>query len=313
MRLKNSKREVYTVILIMVLLVVPMVSAGFFDWVKKTITGKASSQPTDVSVTVSGVNPVTIQVWNSTLTGTYVQPTEESAKKITFNVTVNDPDGRNDINDSSVKANFSFGSDSRYNSTACVEISGEYNNTSQNYSCTVSMWYWDTNDTWTINVTANDLGNKSYVSDASTSFDYGLLTAIKMSPSTVYWSSVTPGDSNQTASNSTVINNTGNHIIQAGNVEINSTNLHGSSSFIDVGNITVDTDTGGSPPAECDGTALQNKTYTGISNANLTIGNLSQGGGTAQEQLYYCLQVPSTVPSGDYNTSQEGSWTVRVV
>ena len=66
------KREAKTTVIIFVSIVVGIflvsfASAGVLDWFKKTITGRAPTQTTNVSVTVTGTNPVWIVVHNQTL------------------------------------------------------------------------------------------------------------------------------------------------------------------------------------------------------------------------------------------------------
>ena len=59
----KSKRGLYFAILIFsVLILSSVVSASFWDSIQKVFTGKASSQSQNVSVTVAGGNPVTIEV-----------------------------------------------------------------------------------------------------------------------------------------------------------------------------------------------------------------------------------------------------------
>jgi hypothetical protein len=306
----SKKRGVYIVFLIFVILFISTASAGVFDWLKK-ITGGATSRPTNMSITIAGNIPISIRVWNQTLTGTSVDPTEESFTSIVFNITVIDGDGVSDINDSSVKAEL-YNATTRKNISACSEISGESTSNSSNYTCSVDLWYWDTAGTWTINVTANDLGNQSYISNNTETFNYDQLQAIKISPAVIYWPTAAPGDANTTANtgNYTIINNTGNYNA-TGNVAVNALHLYSGANFIDVKNFTVDIDTGGSPPAECDGTVLQNGTNATISDSVLEAGNLSLG--ESNESIYYCLtDVPSTIPSGTYDTSTAGSWSIRI-
>ena len=70
----------------------------------------------------------------------------------------------------------------------------------------------------------------------------------------------------------------GNYNVTSGNIQVNAIDLAGesvSTDFIFAENFSVDIDTGGSPPAECDGTSLVNGTYTGITNSILPPGNHS--------------------------------------
>jgi hypothetical protein len=314
---KRGKRELHTVIfsIMIVFLLITGVSAGLFDWFKGTITGKASSQPTNVSITIAGINSVTITVWNQSLNGTVVDPTEENSSALIFVVTVRDADGTSDLNDSSVVASFYKGSDIRSNTSACSKIAGNSTTLTQNYSCTVRMWYWDAAGAWTINISANDLGNQTYIYNTSTVFSYDQLQAIKLTPPVIYWTSVTIGATNKTAANATTVNNTGNYNA-TGKISINATNLYSGSNFLDVGNITSDVDTGGASCSgdactECDGTVLSNAINTAISGVILETGNLSLS--RSNETLYYCLKsIPSTIPSGVYDTSTGGSWSIKL-
>ena len=106
------------------------------------------------------------------------------------------------------------------------------------------MWYFDVNGQWIINVTANDLGNMTYVSNYSTDFIYNQLQAIVISPQSITWPSVSPGAKNQTSNNDpTEINNTGNYNATA-NLQVEAINLYGATGeFINVANLTVDIET----------------------------------------------------------------------
>ena len=61
-----------------------------------------STQLTNVTVGVTGVNPVTIAVHNETLVIPIVNLVEDTSKSIEFFVTVSDADGVNDIDRKSV-------------------------------------------------------------------------------------------------------------------------------------------------------------------------------------------------------------------
>lgn len=307
------KKGVYLVFSVfLVLFMLSVVSAGFTDWFRTTITGKATSQTTTTSITLTGINAVSIQVFNASLTGAAVDPTEAGTNNIIFNITVTDADGINDINDSSVTATITNSGQTRQNTTACTQIAGESTTTSQNYTCSMNIYYFDAPGTWTINVTATDFGNLTYISNDDKVFSYDTLTAMVISPSTINWPESNPGDVNVTATQNTTINNTGNYNVDAGNVQVKGINLYGASgSYIDAANFTVDVDSG---IAACNGQALVNGTDQGITVANITRGNLSAGSG--QEVLFYCFNlVPSNLPSEAYSTSQSPSeaWTIKIV
>ncbi len=312
-----NKRIFSSFILIMfILLMISFVSAGFFD-LAKGITGRASSQDTNVSIIVTGINPVSIIVVNSTLAGSTVDPSENSMKNIAFNVYVGDRDGVSDINDTSVYVNFTrSGVTSRINSSC--NLVGDINTTTANFTCTIGMWYFDAPGVWNISVYANDLGNTTLVQNNSFTFSYGQLQAIVISPISLTWTSVSLGAQNQTPTNQpTLINNTGNYNVTSGNIQVKAINLHGqtiTTDYISAGNFTASNNTGGSPPAECSGTALVNATDTGITNSVLGFGNHSENNNvTGQTRLFYCLNtVPTTVSSQTYSTSTAGAWVVKI-
>jgi hypothetical protein len=301
------------------------VTASFDEWFKG-ITGRATSQKTNATVSLAGTSSVTILIWNSTLTGATVTPTEDNVKEITFTVTVSDADGAADINDSSVGINVTkTGETTKVNST-CPFTAGTGTTTSRNYTCSFSMWYFDAAGAWTITAKANDYGNGTYIQNTST-FSWGSLAAMVMSPSALTWPGISPGQTNQTSNNDpTLLNNTGN--FPGENVTITGINLVGltdAAQFIGVGNITVDIATGGTCSGgacvECGvsmatgGTIMQNATQKEIYKANLTRGNHSvNDGSTGQEQLYYCMYVvPSNILSQSYSTQNAGEWTVTLI
>jgi len=323
----SMKRGIYLLVisLIFVLIIISFASANIFDWFKK-ITGQATSQPTNVSITLTGVNPVVVRVWNETLTGALVTPSPAAALVLYFNVTVTDVDGINDINTTSVAGNATAnvtGETMRVVPGNCTVNSGESTTNSSNFTCNVTMWHWDANTTWNITISATDLGNKTFINSTNRTFDYSSLSAIVIDPTMITFPALSPGDINKTSLLNTTINNTGNYIIIANNVSVNATNLRGMTDitqFFNVGNFSVSwnsttTGMGGAcnNATTGTGTRLDNNVSTGIAGANLTKGNLSKADGTAQEILYYCAVTVPSLPSQIYATNTSGAWVVRVV
>ncbi|MBU0760587.1 MAG: LamG domain-containing protein [Nanoarchaeota archaeon] len=242
-------------------------------------------------------------------------PTENTITAVEFTATVSDVNGKDNINSTSVNANFTRAGEPTRQDTSCAILSAENTTNSYNFSCTIDMWYFDQNGDWNITVYAEDNSAESAM-NTSTTFQYNLLKAMVMSPSAISFA-VAAGGKNQTASNDpTLINNTGNYNVS--NISITAINLIGElypSNYIDVGNISVDIDTGGSPPAECSGgTALANATAVNITNSILNRGNHSvNDGSTGQEQLYYCMPNVPSLPTQAYSTSTGGSWTITIL
>jgi len=183
-----------------------------------------------------------------------------------------------------------------------------------NFSCTIDMWYFDEAEDWNVTVYAEDNSQESATND-STYFQYNQLNAITISPSLMNFN-LSQNTFNQTTDDDPItINNTGNTNL-TGKIDINAINLLGEddSSFkIEAENFSVGINTGGTPPAECSGTTLQNATDITISEVILEAGNLSLGGGTAQEELYYCIKHIGALASQTYSTQTAGSWTIKIV
>ena len=304
-----SKKNFWSVFSVLtVLVLISFVSAGPFDW----ITGQASSQETNVSVTIQGTNPTVIQVFNESLGA--VSPTEANTTLVSFEVLVSDADGVNDIVDSSVTVNFSrAGEELRLNATC--QFVADVDSTTANYTCAADMFWYDEAGAWTISVGANDTGNGTFQYNTTQSFTYSELKALVISPAALTWATLSTGAVNQSSSNDpTVINNTGNF---NGTINLTGINILGetnNSDFIDVANFTTALFTGSN--AECavangdNVTVLTNATAVVVNSSVANRGNFTAGTGAGQEDFYYCIPVVPTVPSQTYSTTAGGAWTI---
>ncbi|MFQ5531849.1 MAG: hypothetical protein ACE5ES_04500 [Candidatus Nanoarchaeia archaeon] len=297
---------------VIILLIIPLISAGFFDWIEKTITGKLTSRDTNVSVTVSGDNQVIVE--DIEVQASNYNPVEGTVNPITVYVIVSDVDGVNDINDSSVKVNFTStatGEATRLNNT-CLNIS-DIDSTTANFSCSVDVYYYDANSLWTVMASANDLGNltPAHNTSADNNFTLNLLKAMVIDPISLTWTSISAGSTNQKSNNDpTTINNTGNY---NSTIQLTAIDLAGesiSTEFIYAANFT------GGIEDECDTTGVNatfliNGTAVTINNSFANKGNLSAGGGAGQEQFYYCIPTVSSVLSSQiYSTTDLGPWVI---
>ncbi len=301
--------EIIICISIILILISPIISADLFGWIKKTITGRLSSQPTNVSVTISGTTQCIVEHISSNITYT---PTEAGSTAILFYVTMYDADGVNDLDDSSVKANFTMtGEEVRLNDS-CVKIGADLDAYRANYSCTVNMLYWDGNGQWNITVSGNDLGNQTAAINTTKNFTYSLLKAMVINPTGITFPSMSPGDTNVNSSNDpTEVNNTGNY---NGTINITGYDLLGAtdaSEVINASNFTAGIEN------ECDvtgvnATFLINSTSVTINNTIANRGNLSAGSNKGQELVYYCIPgVPTPLSSQSYETNVSGfAWTI---
>jgi hypothetical protein len=312
-----KKRGISYILLIAVILIVPMVSAGFFENVWDKITGRASqTQPITTNISVNAAPPVIYAVYNSSSAITLTDG--PSPTFVIVNFSVNDTAGASNLNNASAAINFTkSGQEYRYNSSCAVkDWSGNY----ANYTCNVTMWYWDgAGVDWITYVNISDLNSNTVVSGGN-KLTVNTLTGFVMSPSALTFSTLAAGTTNQTPTTFILMNNTGNYGVTTGNVQVNATDLVGEttkSQFLRAGNFSASPYTGGN--IECNitasATAMVNMTYTGVANTVLAAGNFSKNDGTSgQEKVYMCLrQVGSELSQQYYSTNQFGSWTVKIV
>lgn len=295
---------------IFVLLVIPLTNAGFFDWFK-TITGKASSQPTNVSVTISGSNQAVVTMIKMLDSNNY-NPFQSGKRNLTAIVTIYDADGVADINDSSVRANFSkSGEEFRLNSS-CGLVVDLADGNSANFSCTIPLWYWDGLGIWTVMASGNDLGNKvrAHNTSVDNNFTYVILKSMVISPNALTWSSAVPLSTDQKADNHpTYVNNTGNY-----NSTINLTAIDLVGESIQAESLNASNFTAG-VENNCDttgvnSTILVNATAVDMNNSAGNRGNLSNLI-SGFELLYYCIPKVPSLSSQAYSTLNSASWTIE--
>ncbi len=309
-----GKKEGIIFTFILLVLIVVILATGSFNEIKKTITGQAVDQ-LDINITIG--TPTIIAVYNATMTdvsgGLSSGPLKTS---VLINFSVNSPTGVANINSSTASINFTqSGEDTRENTSCKVT---EWAGTNANFTCNVTMWYWDATGTWTIGAYIEDNSSNAN-SNISADFQIGETTGFELSPGNLTWSSLSPGAYNQTASNNPLLlNNTGNKAIGAGagNITVNATNLRGETTATQAlwaENFSVAWNTEGSPPAECI-TNLSAGNFANVTTANLTKGNYSTNDGdTGQEELYFCIRyVGSELSSQAYSTANESTWTIQI-
>ncbi|MFH1500758.1 MAG: LamG-like jellyroll fold domain-containing protein [archaeon] len=150
-----------------------------------------------------------------------VAPSAGSYRTLSFSAHVYDQNGVSNIDTNSVRANLTLGVETPREDLQCEYI-GNLNQQTANFSCSVNMWYWDSNGTWIVKVTALDLESLSAV-NSSTTFLYGITTAYELSTSLVDFGSLIVDQINASAG-PVMLNNSGNF---EGIIIINATNLTG--------------------------------------------------------------------------------------
>jgi len=297
------KRGLYIAGILVVVLLLGFTSAGLLDSIRDALTGKATSQPTNVSVTIAGASQINVTVDNSTLTGGVVL-TESSTTSSTIYLTICDPDGVGDLNDSSAQASFQKLGETTRTDSSCSLV-GDLDTYCANYSCSVDNWYWDGAGEWIINASATDLGNLTRIYNDTFVFSIQELKALVISPDQLTWTGISPGATDEGADNDpTVVNNTGNY---EGVINVTGLDLYGATTTTErfaVGNFSADESDGACGA----GTFLVNSTTTAITGTDSSPGNLSAGAG--KEDIYYCIDVVPLLSSQEYTTDISGSWTV---
>ena len=300
---------IFFIYLMLVVLVAGFASAGMFDWFGK-ITGKVTQQNVNVNITVSNTAPTIAAVNSISAVNLNEGP---SSTTVTVNFRASDADGAANLNDSSAMANFTRAGESVRLNSSCANVATSGNDV--NYSCSVSMYWFDGAGTWDVAVFVKDSSNSGAM-NTSTTFTVNALTGYTAAPLALTWATLTPGLANQTSNNDPLLmNNTGNQNIAAGSIQMNTTNLVGetdNSRAIYANNISVGTATGGN--AECAGTTMAANSFTAVTGANLTRGNFSvNDGNTGQEQLYFCLKyVGSELTAQAYSTTSQGAWSLKI-
>ena len=306
-----KKSDVIIVVALGVLLLLPFASAGFFDW----ITGKASTQPTNLSIPVGNTGPKIFAVTTASGSNTIIDtPNEQSYTDVQIMVQAYDHDNSTDLDDSTLTVDFTKALETTrsaaYGTGCSISSSADKY---RNYSCTIRMWYWDRAGTWNIAATIADLSANS-TSNTTQVFTYNTLLAFKINPNLLVWNTLQIGDTDKKAiNNPTYLNNTGNNLA---NVTVNATDLAGiinPALYIDANDFK---DSG---IDECIGTSLNTGAFVPINTNDtsgitlaLTKGNLSALAG--QQTLYHCLTVVNeTLIKQNYTTSTNGAWTIQIV
>jgi hypothetical protein len=302
----NKKVVVFLGIFCM-LLIIPFSSAGFSDWYAK-ITGELTTHNVNLNISVTaGSAPTIDHIWNETMTDISSSGTTEGPAPtyIMINFTASDADNYLNLDDTSAVINFTRAGTTRQNAS-CVRMGGSGNDA--NYTCNVTMWWWDATGSWKIQAYIKDLNGNS-VTNSSANFSIGTTFGVVASPSTLTWSAISPSATNQKATNNPLLlNNTGN-IVR--NLEVNATNLLGETTpakALYAANFSMNI------ADACEGTALVADVFTGASGETLPAGNYTLNNGDGQEQLYFCLEAAnSDLTQQYYSTAARGAWTTKIV
>jgi hypothetical protein len=317
---KSFLKFIFILSAIMVLFAIGVFS-GFFA----KITGDVTvNKGLGLNITVG--TPIIKTVYNSTLTSLTLNAGPYYTG-IVINFTAYHGAGTTLLNDTSAKVNISLGTEAVRENVSCLRY--QTSTYEANYTCNVTMWWFDGAGDWTITASILD-NNSNFVANSSTVFSLGATTGFDISPTNLTWNAIGAGTTNQTATNDPlVLNNTGNQPIGTGivsatsNISINATNLEGETDNaykLFATNFSVSTVTGGACTGatctECAGPQgnLSNSLFVNVTAAFLNKGNYTKNDGSSgQENLYFCLRVAgSELTSQSYSTKNTGPWIIRI-
>ncbi len=306
-----KRRGLFIISTILTLLFISLISANLFSDFWGKITGEATSGTASLNITISNTAPTIPFV----LAVSAQNPLESGYRSVLLNFSVNDTDGSGNVNLSSARARFNRTGETNRDNFTCANIGSGGNG--QMFTCNVSMYYFDENAVWSINVSARD-NEEAGASNTTTNFTYNLLTAMVLSPTALTWATLARTDTNVSSNNDPVlINNTGN----SANGTINQTayNLRGETTttqFIFAANFTVGNVTDGCG-AGINASIMANATSKQLNGTNFSKGNnslnyVNQTSG--QEQIFYCLRgIPGDATGQSYSSSFYGSWVVEII
>jgi hypothetical protein len=297
-----KRRDILIAGFLAVLIVLPLASAGIFDF----LTGKVTASQTNVTIPVGNTPPVITSVSYPAT----VDPVEANQRTVYISFIAYDHDcypGYNDIN--TATGTFSITNPGETTKSGSCSYVTNISLKESNFSCTFNMDYWDEAASWNINVTIAD-NSAAYYSNDGSSFTYNSLTAFVMAPTSMTYATLYPGNTSNKATNNPLnLNNTGNYVVTSGNIQLNATIITGESDpsskiASDLFNVSL--------ADNCAGTTLANSTFVNITGSTLPRGNISLG--VSREDLYHCLTlVPAYITKQTYSTTAEGAWTVKII
>jgi len=303
------KKSALIIVLVVVLLVMPLASAGFFDW----ITGRATSGQTNATVEITSNNAPVIEIVEFDTSNPSVG--EGQFEYFVFNFSASDLDGIGDIDNGTGAINLTavFPSGATRSNSSCAVSASDSNFV--NFTCSVGFYYFDipTPVVWTVTAMVSD-GIDTGVNDTE-SFSLGQTSGMVLFPNSISWAALSAGAYDQ-ATGPTYMNNTGN--VNFTYITINASNLINEDSGswkIDIGNFTVNNSE--AAIGSCNSTVLELNNRTTVltgSGENMTLirGNLSAADPDSQEKIYYCLDVPTPLATGNYSTRDSRAWEIEV-
>jgi len=311
-KMDKIKRGIYVLVLFsIIILTASIVSAGFFgDLLDKIkITGKLGSQDVSLNITVTGGTPPTIPRVDNQTDNIISGPNEGPVPTyILINFTAYDTDGAVNLDDSSAAVTVGKSGETNRTNVSCSWVA-DYDTDYANYTCNITMWWWDGAGDWTIYANISDAQTNTGTNSTKT-FSVGTTDGVANNITSVSWGTISPGAIDQAANDIAGLNNTGNMNQW---IRVNATDLVGETYpayALGASNFSVN-------GSSCGGGVMTHNTYLNISDVELLKGNYTPNDGTAQEILYFCLkECNSDLAPQSYSTSASengyGPWVIAL-
>ncbi len=290
-------------LIIILTLSFPIVSAGFFDWLKEKLQ-LSPSQPTDVRVQVGNVAPTIQSI--SAIPDVNLDPAPDPGTSVIFTFTARDSNGAADLNDASASANFNRAGETTRNGVCAFQSQAGKERT---YQCTVDMQYYDKVGTWNIAVSIQDQAGLTATSTST--FTVNFLNYITISPTVINFPAVAQDDTNVISISPTTITNGGNFEVPVnGDLSVTSFDLQGETNpaeIIPASNFRA-VGSAGAGTVCATGNALIDSTAVPIT-ATLPRGPSDSN----TEDLSYCLTlVPGGISTQFYSATGGRSWIITI-
>ncbi|MFH1585848.1 MAG: hypothetical protein ABIB79_03710 [archaeon] len=320
----------FGVLMISLLLVLPIVSAGFFDWVKEKVQlGPQETQ--DVAVTVGNAVPI-VDVMGSTGISSVIIEDSTGTATIIFQVSDANGQGEVDMSGAPEAIDITITSPSLETRTAdeggCLTTATPVTN-GYEYTCDIIMSFYEEEGTWDVDVSVTDsnsgVGTADDIAEDTDDLAVSQLKAIKLLRSilgtagAIEFGTVTPDQTNidSTAgieADDTQVVNTGNFIIDdavgATDLTIQSVALSNGIDNIPATNFRSADQTDFAEV--CSGPGGITHTGAEVSLTNFDLDKGSQATPVSSRDVRHCLTlVPTGISSGVYNTGGTG-WTFRI-
>lgn len=239
------------------------------------------------SVTLSIGNAVPTIGWVSTGSDS---PSEGTTKVIYLQFNVSDNNTVTDINSSSVFMNISRAGETNRTSSSCVSLLNSTDSKTQEFNCTITIYYYDGAGTWDICAYARDDSGVSVSDCTSADFTMGNTDSIDVINTSMSFT----GNQGETdkGPGHIVLNNTGNQ--NYAHISLNATYLSNNSDIIGVGNFTVNVTN------SAYGQNLSENSFINVTSAYLNR--------TSTEDLYFYMDIPAGIPSAVYNSNR--NWII---